>query len=224
MPAVAGGDSGGDEDSGLAAAPIDIVQLDGVETAGAWLEALSASDGDVAVEPEWAGTPGRSAIVGLALCKVPAATAPAVPDVASLADALAVEAPETGAAVEVGWLAGDLLAEPALATLLTELLGAGPAGGRIVAHRAKELMRALEPIGIDFSGLALDTAVAGYLADPRIGQATLERLAEAAAGCRGERRTVSRLGAPAPEGGGEGDRSSWVSTLAGTSGRAEPGR
>ncbi len=44
---------------------------------------------------------------------------------------------------------------------------------RIVAHRAKELMRALEPQGIRFTGLDLDTAVAAYLLDAREGQASL---------------------------------------------------
>ena len=44
---------------------------------------------------------------------------------------------------------------------------------RIVAHRAKELMRALEPQGVHFTGLDLDTAVAAYLLDAREGQASL---------------------------------------------------
>jgi len=75
----------------------------------------------------------------------------------------------------------------------------------VVAHRAKELMRVLEPSGIAFSGLGLDTAVAGYLADPRIGQATLERLAEAASGlARGSGDRFSAAGAGVVGGGGLG--------------------
>ncbi|MGC9961785.1 MAG: DNA polymerase I [Acidimicrobiales bacterium] len=209
-----GGASGGDaEDDGAAevvAAPIEIAQLDDVATAAAWLEALSTGTGVVAVEQEWAGVPGRSAIVGLALCRVGPPSEAAVPQ------------PGGRAPVDVGWLDGDLLAEPALAGPLTRLLGAGVAGGRVVAHRAKELMRALEPIGIDFNGLALDTAVAGYLADPRIGQATLERLAEAAAGLgRGEADRFSAGGAGAGA-RGRGRSEQLGFDLAGTAGEPSP--
>jgi DNA polymerase-1 len=66
-------------------------------------------------------------------------------------------------------------------------------------------MRALEPIGIEFTGLGLDTAVAGYLADPRIGQATLERLAEAVSGLAAgaeDRFSAARVGVAG--GGGRG--------------------
>jgi DNA polymerase-1 len=196
----------GSEDAETAAVPIEIVQLEDVATAAPWLEGLSATGGLVAVEPEWAGTPGRSAIVGLAWCRVPPEPATAATDATAAAggNAAADAAAQQPAAIEVGWLLGELLAEPALAAPLGGLLGQGGTGGRVVAHRAKELMRALEPIGIEFSGLALDTAVAGYLADPRIGQATLERLAEAASGLvRGE---ADRFSASAPSGGARGGK------------------
>jgi DNA polymerase-1 len=240
---LGGGASGGNSDDDSAAevvAPaIEIVQLDDVATAAAWLEALSTGAGFVAVEPEWAGVPGRSAIVGLALCRVapptgaaapaaPGASTPVAEHVAPATTTVASDAvvsqPGGPAPIDVGWLDGDLLAEPALAGALTGLLGAGVAGGRVVAHRAKELMRALEPIGIDFSGLALDTAVAGYLADPRIGQATLERLAEAAVGLgRGEADRFSAGGAGAGAGArGRGRSEQLGFDLAGTAGEPSP--
>jgi DNA polymerase I-like protein with 3'-5' exonuclease and polymerase domains/5'-3' exonuclease len=111
------------------------------------------------------------------------------------------------AVIEVGWVPGELLAEPGLAASLGRVLGRrlGEDTGRVIAHRAKELMRVLEPIGIDFGGLGLDTAVAGYLVDPRIGQVTLERLADAASGlARGDADRFSVGGAGAVGGGGRG--------------------
>jgi DNA polymerase-1 len=159
------------------ATSIDLVVLRDVGAAIAWLSDLASVPGGIAVEAGWAGTPGRSAIEGLALCRVEVA-----PEVC-----------------QVGWLPGELIAEPELHSALGAVFGAPNGGpGRIVAHRAKELMRALEPSGIVFSGLDLDTAVAGYLADPRIGQATLELLADAASTLAegpGDRFSVGGAGA-----------------------------
>jgi DNA polymerase-1 len=205
-PSGAGPAVGGEGDGGAAGSSvtIQVAPLDDVETADKWLGELAAGSNWIAVEPEWAGLPGRSAVVGLALCAVPAADEPVAAE------------PVT---IEVGWLSGDLVAEPALADSLQTIFGhradegAGDASGaaerhssgRVVAHRAKELMRILEPSGIAFTGLGLDTAVAGYLADPRIGQATLERLAEAASGlARGTGDRFSVAGAGAGAGGGVG--------------------
>jgi DNA polymerase-1 len=50
-----------------------------------------------------------------------------------------------------------------LATLAS---GLGRDGVGVVAHDAKELMRTLLPLGVDITGLAMDTAVAAYLLDP----------------------------------------------------------
>jgi len=50
------------------------------------------------------------------------------------------------------------------------------------AHRAKELMRAITPVGIDVSALGIDTAVAAYLVDPAESQYVLEELASKYAG------------------------------------------
>jgi DNA polymerase I len=203
------------------AAVIEVRPLDEVAAAASWLEALVAGAGGVAVEPEWAGMPGRSAIVGLAFTRVP-----------PLPSGGAGPPGEEPGAIEVGWLAGELIAEPALAGPLGRLFGLREEGerageespsGRVVAHRAKELMRALEPMGIEFTGLGLDTAVAGYLADPRIGQATLERLAEAASGlARGEADRFSVGGAGAGGGGGRGRTEQLGFDLAGDAGEPSP--
>ncbi|HXY45446.1 MAG TPA: DNA polymerase I, partial [Acidimicrobiales bacterium] len=207
--APSGGSAGGaaaGEGVVAAAAAIEVRVLDEVAAAAAWLEALAAETGLLAVEPDWAGTPGRSAIVGLAFTRVPPR-----PFRGGGAEG---EGEEAGA-IEVGWLPGELIAEPALAASLGRVFGERAARGdargeatppgHVVAHRAKELMRVLEPMGIAFTGLGLDTAVAGYLADPRIGQATLERLAEAASElARGEAERFSGATAPAAAGGGGG--------------------
>ncbi len=143
---------------------VRLVPLEDVERAVSFLSELDACDTAIGVEPEWAGTAGRSAIVGLALCRVPAGA----------------DGGDAPGELEVGWLRGGLLADERLTPLLGSIFGRREHEqvGRVVAHRAKELMRALDPVGIVFDGLDLDTAVAGYLADPREGQATVERLAE----------------------------------------------
>ncbi|HLN07131.1 MAG TPA: DNA polymerase, partial [Acidimicrobiales bacterium] len=79
----------------------------------------------------------------------------------------------------VGWLDGREIGEPAVAKALQVVVGQREDGTRrLVAHRAKELMRALEPEGIRLTGLDLDTAVAAYLLDAREGQASLAGLAD----------------------------------------------
>jgi DNA polymerase-1 len=209
------GSSSGDVEPLPAAVPVEVVVLDDVDTAAAWLDALSDTDGDIAVEPEWAGVSGRSNLVGLAFCRVPVLHA------AGAGDAPPEDEPE---AIEVGWVVGDLVAEPRLASSLRRVLDLRPGEttGRVVAHRAKELMRSLDAVGIAFSGLGLDTAVAGYLVDPRIGQVTLERLADAASGlARGEADRFSVGGAGAAGGGGRGRAEQLGFDLAGDAG--EPG-
>jgi DNA polymerase-1 len=209
------GSSSGDVEPLPAAVPVEVVVLDDVDTAAAWLDALSDTDGDIAVEPEWAGVSGRSNLVGLAFCRVPVLHA------AGAGDEPPEDEPE---AIEVGWVVGDLVAEPRLASSLRRVLDLRPGEttGRVVAHRAKELMRSLDAVGIAFSGLGLDTAVAGYLVDPRIGQVTLERLADAASGlARGEADRFSVGGAGAAGGGGRGRAEQLGFDLAGDAG--EPG-
>ncbi len=73
--------------------------------------------------------------------------------------------PESTPAVYLGAHAGGaLLAEPRVLAHLAA--GLGPDGVGSVAHDAKELMRSLLPLGVDLTGLAMDTAVAAYLLDP----------------------------------------------------------
>ncbi|MHB1711064.1 MAG: DNA polymerase, partial [Acidimicrobiales bacterium] len=53
------------------------------------------------------------------------------------------------------------------ATLSASLAGAlGDGGVGVLAHDAKEVMRSLLPLGVDITGLVMDTAVAAYLLDP----------------------------------------------------------
>ena len=153
--------------------PVRIEPLEDLEDARAWLMLLAASPGPIAIEAVWAGAAGRSAVEGLAFAALEETGAPrgdedgpddrAVPDDQPLV---------------VGWLDGRQIAEPSIVEALQVVLGAREDGTRrIVAHRAKELMRALEPLGVGFTGLDLDTAVAAYLLDAREGQASLSGLA-----------------------------------------------
>jgi DNA polymerase-1 len=103
------------------------------------LESLRAAQTLLGVAPRWAGTPGRSVLVGLAL------VAPA-PEVSGV------------------WLPGALLDDYGLRTALDAAL-AGPVAG----HGVKELLRVLIPLGVDCTGLVMDTEVAAYLLDPSTG-------------------------------------------------------
>jgi DNA polymerase-1 len=78
-----------------------------------------------------------------------------------------VEPADPSAGVLLGsHLGGPLVAE---AEVLAELAAAvGPDGVGVVAHDAKELMRSLLPLGVDLTGLVMDTAVAAYLLDPSV--------------------------------------------------------
>jgi DNA polymerase-1 len=164
----AGGGEGHDVAASLAAASVptvDITVLPDGKGAASWLAALDSEAVDILVEPEWEGAPGRSAIAGLALAAAPVPPAPE---------------PAAGpATLEVGWLPGWLMIDEQVKAVLQSVLG-DARGRRVVTHRAKELMRALSPLGIELSGLDLDAAVAAYLADPATGQSSLEWLADAA--------------------------------------------
>ncbi len=156
---------------GLEARPVRLVE--GLDEAVKWCAALAeetSAAGRVAIEAAWAGTPGRSAVEGLALLAAGGA--------------------------EVVYLPGTLLAEPALGVALGALFAARPGEepGRVVAHRAKELMRALLPSGVDLTGLEADSAVLAYLVDPSLGQEELEEVA---------RRRGVELAAPAAPSSGQ---------------------
>jgi DNA polymerase-1 len=151
--------------------PVEIVVLDTVEAANMWLLSLAASPGPIAVEAVWAGAAGRSALEGLAFATLD----PSQDD----GEDPAGQASAPADPLVVGWLDGRLVAEPAVAEALQTVLGVGKGESpRIIAHRAKELMRVLEPQDVHFTGLDLDTAVAAYLLDAREGQASLAGLAD----------------------------------------------
>ena len=51
-------------------------------------------------------------------------------------------------------------------------------GQPVIGHNVKEAMRSLLPLGIDLTGLAMDTAVAAYLLDASTGEYELQQLRE----------------------------------------------
>jgi DNA polymerase-1 len=159
----------------ITAAParaVQVVPLAQLDDAGAWLTSLAVSPGQVAIEAVWVGAPGRSELEGLALAALEEHEPPAGEE------GLPARTGAEARPLVVGWLDGGKIPLPQIAEALGAVLGEGADGGRrIVAHRAKELMRALEPQGISFTGLDLDTAVAAYLLDAREGQASLSGLA-----------------------------------------------
>jgi DNA polymerase-1 len=150
--------------SAVAAGPMPVVEAAvyrpaDAQAAVAALGPLLGCD-RVAVEAAWEGDPGRSLLVGLALCghRGP---------------------PEDGpSAGDVLWLDGRHLADTSVVTALRELL----AKASVVAHRAKELMRGLAELAVEVPGLSMDTAVAAYLLDPAGNEYLLEEIAGRYAG------------------------------------------
>ncbi len=71
-------------------------------------------------------------------------------------------------------LGGELINSKGVASALTSLLSGAP---RVVAHRAKEMMRSLIPLGVTMKSLEMDTVVAAYLLDPGEGEYALDWLA-----------------------------------------------
>jgi len=103
--------------------------------------------------------------------------------------ALAVVATEGGGDVGAVMLPADLLESAAVAKKLTATL-AEP----VLGHQVKEVMRSLLPLGIDCTGLVMDTGVAAYLLDASSGEYELSDL-------RGtdEGQLQLRMGDPTPE-------------------------
>ncbi|MGH9067465.1 MAG: DNA polymerase I [Acidimicrobiales bacterium] len=106
----------------------------------------------VAVEPAWKGQAGRSALEGLALALDPGE------------EPGAGESGRTGDEGRAVWIGARLLGAEEVRQGLGGLVG--PGGVQVTAHRAKELMRALLPMGVDVAGLGVDTALAAYLVEP----------------------------------------------------------
>jgi DNA polymerase-1 len=106
--------------------------------------------GPLALAARWNGIPGRSDLVGLVL--------------------VATEGEEAGLGVMVP---GDLLGAASVVTSLNAAL-ARP----LVGHSVKETMRSLLPLGIDVTGLEMDTGVAAYLLDASTGEYEFAQLRE----------------------------------------------
>ncbi len=126
-----------------------------IKAADAVTDLSALGEGPVGLTARWVGTQGRSPLT-----------------------AVAVVATEGGGDVGAVLVPGDLLSTAAVAKKLAEVL-ARPVTG----HRVKEVMRSLLPLGIDCTGLAMDTAVAAYLLDASSGEYELDTL----------RGTVSQL-------------------------------
>ncbi|MBO0748235.1 MAG: DNA polymerase I, partial [Acidimicrobiaceae bacterium] len=107
----------------------------------------------VAVAGAWQGQEGLSPLIGLALVV--------------LTDAQPGSTAGGGRArggTPVTWLGLDLLDDADVRAAVGRLVGVD--GVEVSAHDAKQLMRGLAVIGVDFSNLSLDPAIAAYLVDP----------------------------------------------------------
>jgi DNA polymerase I len=134
-----------------AAPPFDLRDVALPTTAADVTKQLSAlGTGRLALAARWDGMPGRSDLVALVL--------------------VATEGEEAGLGVLVP---GDLLRAASVAEKLASVL-ARP----FVGHEVKEAMRALLPLGIDLTGLDMDTGVAAYLLDASTGEYELSQLRE----------------------------------------------
>ena len=144
--------------------------------AAAAIANLAAPEALLSAAPCWSGEPGRSPLLGVALSDVTALVAHQMAPAKAGGDATAGAVPAT----TVLWLTEQALASKAAQAALADLFGRG--GVRLVAHGAKELMRSLQPLGVDVTGLEMDTAVAAYLLDPSSSSYRLEELADARLG------------------------------------------
>jgi DNA polymerase-1 len=123
--------------------------------AAATVEGWVAAGAPVAVAGGWAGVEGRSPLTGLAVVALPP--------------------PADGDTVPVTWIDEGALGRPDVLAALGRFLG--PDGVEVSTHDAKALMRGLAVIGVTYSNLELDTAIAAYLVDPAGDQYLLEQLA-----------------------------------------------
>ncbi len=112
------------------------------------LDALG--DGTLAIAARWTGPPGRSDLAGVMV--------------------LAADGEDAGNGM---FVPGDLVSAPSVVKKLNGLLSR-----HVLGHDVKETMRSLLPLGIDVSGLEMDTAVAAYLLDASTGEYELQHLRE----------------------------------------------
>lgn len=130
-------------------ADIAVTIVSDAASAVALLTEVRRSGTRFSIEPSWEGVPGRSALKGLAVAATSA-------DVAHFFDV-------------------SLLSTKKVTTALAALVGQD--GPPLVAHRAKELMRGLAPLGVSVGDPDLDTAVMAYLLDPAEGRYRIDELA-----------------------------------------------
>ncbi|HTU36910.1 MAG TPA: DNA polymerase I, partial [Acidimicrobiales bacterium] len=139
---------------GAAAAPLPALEVRDVSIPSTASEATKQltelGTGGVAVAARWNGIPGRSELLGLLV--------------------LAADGDEAGLGV---FVPGELLGAASVAKKLNAVL-ARP----VVGHNVKEAMRSLLPLGIDLTGLEMDTGVAAYLLDASTGEYELAHLRE----------------------------------------------
>jgi DNA polymerase-1 len=157
-----------------------------------------AGSGNLVLAGEWAGEPGRSALLGLTFGTEADGASGADGETNQPVRLAPSDTAHPGAALQT-WLADrDLSADLAA--------GLGPGGLGVVAHDAKELMRSLLPLGVDLDNLVLDTAVAAYLLDPSTDSYRLGDLAQRYLGVATEDTTPpgqAELALDEPGGDGE---------------------
>ncbi|MBV9412158.1 MAG: DNA polymerase I [Acidimicrobiia bacterium] len=144
-----GGPPSGEEAVATETLDVDLHRLATAEEAVDALQRLAGSKEPVAFGASWEGAEGRSPLVALAFA--------------------VGEAPDSA-----HFFAAHLLTDQKVAAALAAVVN--DKGPSLEAHRAKELMRALEPLGVDVRSLDLDTAVAAYLVDPAESDYPLEDL------------------------------------------------
>jgi DNA polymerase-1 len=151
-PVLSGAAEGQASGAGAEAVAELVIEAREVALPASATEATKALDtlgtGGLSLAARWHGSPGRSDLASLVL--------------------VATEGEEAGTAVMVP---GELLATASVAIKLNAVL-AQP----VVGHHVKEIMRSLLPLGIDCTGLTMDTAVAAYLLDASTGEYELADL------------------------------------------------
>lgn len=123
---------------------IELDVLKDAKSVASYLSALKDKGEPYSLEASWDGVPGRSTVLGLAVA---------------------------GESTTAVYLEGAWLADPEVKAALVALVGEN--GPPLVAHRAKELMRALN---VDMRNLDRDTAVMAYVLDPSESKYRLEDL------------------------------------------------
>jgi DNA polymerase-1 len=143
---------GGEAPAGVA---VEVVMEELTDSAAAIERCTSWQTGAaaLALAGAWESREGRSPLLGLAFALLPVPDGPA----------------------PVVWFGNDLLQDGDVRAALGDLLGED--GVDVSAHDAKALMRGLAVMGVVFSHLQLDTAIAAYLVDPAGDQYLLEDLA-----------------------------------------------